>query len=85
MYEYYFTFLSITKAQRARTFLNEKGITSQLVQAPDSISSAGCGYALRIKQSDGTTAARYLQRNSLQYKRIFRSDLQSLRYQEVFL
>lgn len=57
MYEYYFTFPSVTFAQRALSELVQKGIAAELIRAPKRISSYGCGYALKVSASDGYVAS----------------------------
>lgn len=57
MYEYYFTFHSVTQAQRGLEELLRRGIYTELIRSPKKFSSAGCGYALKVLSSDGYTAA----------------------------
>lgn len=56
MYEYYFTFQSITYAQKALSELFRIGIASELIRSPKHLSAAGCSYALTVKSSDGFRA-----------------------------
>ena len=57
MYEYYFTFPSVTFAQRALSELLQKGISAELIRSPRRISSYGCGYALKVSAADGYIAS----------------------------
>lgn len=57
MFDYYFTFRSITAAQRAQIALEKDGLYSLLLRAPRAMSSRGCGYALKVRGYDGQSAA----------------------------
>ena len=57
VYEYYFTFPSVTFAQRSLSELLQKGILAELIRSPKKISSYGCGYAIRVSAADGYTAS----------------------------
>ena len=43
MYQYYFTFRSMTQAQRAVGLLRQAGVFPTLLRTPRAISSQGCG------------------------------------------
>ena len=57
MYEYYFTFPSVTFAQRVLSELLQKGIPAELIRSPKRISSYSCGYAIKVSAADGYTAS----------------------------
>lgn len=57
MYEYYFTFHSVTLAQRGLEELLRRGIYTELIRSPKRLASAGCGYALKVQAGDGYAAA----------------------------
>lgn len=57
MYEYFFTFPSVTLAQKALSELLQKGILAELIRSPKRISSYGCGYAIKVSAADGYTAS----------------------------
>ena len=42
---------TLTYAQRAERLLNENGISSAIVKAPQSLRTGGCGYALGIHRN----------------------------------
>lgn len=56
MYEYYFTFQSITHAQNALSELFRIGISAELIRSPKRFSAMGCSYALRVLSADGYSA-----------------------------
>lgn len=56
MYEYYFTFQSITHAQRALNELFRVGISAELIRSPKRLSAMGCSYTVKTRSSDGYTA-----------------------------
>lgn len=60
MNAYYFTFRSVTPAQRAQRDLEQAGIPAQLTRTPGPLAENGCGYALRVPVSRGAEAARAL-------------------------
>ena len=72
MYECYFTFRSITAAQRAERILLERGIRSKLLRSPKFLSIKGCGYALRIQNRDAITAATLLAAAQVNYSAVYR-------------
>lgn len=72
MYDYYFTFRSITGAQKGESVLIKNGIATKLLRTPKYLSQNGCGYCLRIRGRDlaGTLANFY--RDQVPYSRVFR-------------
>ena len=48
MNAYYFTFRSVTAAQRARRALTEAGVPAELRRTPGPLAKNGCGYCLRV-------------------------------------
>lgn len=48
MYDFYFTFRSMTQAQRAVGALRQAGIFPTLVRTPRAISTKGCGYSVKV-------------------------------------
>lgn len=71
MYEYYFTFLSVTMAQRGLEALLNHGIYAELVRTPRRVTSSGCGYSLKVQSRDGYGAAAVL-KNMAQPAKIIR-------------
>ena len=48
MHEYYFTFRSITTAQRARELLRRQKLPGVLLRTPKAMALQGCGHSLRV-------------------------------------
>src|SRR5699024_3056452 len=57
MYDYYFTFRSMTQAQRAVGVLQQAAIYAVLERTPRAISPQGCGYAVKVLRGDVYRAA----------------------------
>ena len=64
---------SLTYAQRAERLLNEKGIGSVIVKAPQSLRTGGCGYALSLHKNFHE-AADYLAQCGLLRGKIYRRE-----------
>lgn len=71
---YYFTFRSITPAQRGERLLKSKGIDVSLMRAVRQISAEGCGYSLRIRPKDGGTALEHFREGKIPFRRLFHQD-----------
>jgi len=74
MYDYYFTFRSMTRAQQAALELNQYGVDAQYLRAPRFISVMGCGYAVRVSQSNAHRAAAVLRLLGTKQERVFRAN-----------
>ncbi len=74
MYDYYFTFKSITGAQQGEGFLLRHGIRVRLLRSPSFLSKNGCGYALKLRGGDVANAARILRLARISYGGIYRVD-----------
>ena len=74
MFDYYFTFRSITGAQRGERALMQDGISSLLQRAPKKLSLKGCGYALKIHDNDVYAAMLALERRHVEYGKTYRVD-----------
>ena len=72
MYEYYFTFQSITYAQTALSELFRVGIFAELIRTPKRMSSMGCGYAVKVRSGDGYPAYAALRSAGIAPLRSFR-------------
>ncbi|MBQ7254873.1 MAG: DUF3343 domain-containing protein [Oscillospiraceae bacterium] len=57
MFQYYFTFRSITGAQRGLRALEGAGVRGAMTRAPKFLSVRGCGYALKVRDPDAAAAA----------------------------
>ena len=74
MYEYYFTFRSMTRAQMAVQRLNGRGIGAELVRIPKSIAAMGCGHAVRVQREDAYPASAALHAAGIGFERVFALD-----------
>lgn len=72
MYDYYFTFRSITGAQRAEKVLYGSGIRVKLLRSPKFLSIKGCGYALKVRGGEFVTVANLLHRAGVPYGSLYR-------------
>lgn len=63
---FYFTFRSVTSAQRGHRMLSLSGIPSTLQRTPGLLSVHGCGYCLRVAPRWAAQAARVLRDSALQ-------------------
>lgn len=63
---FYFTFRSVTAAQRGQARLRAAGIPSSLSRTPAALSVNGCGYCLRVAVRWASAAARTLRENGMQ-------------------
>ena len=72
MYDLFFTFHSLTRAQIAAQTLRYQGISAYLIHAPEVLSSLGCGYAVKINGADGYAASTYLRNDHIIYEKAFR-------------
>ncbi len=72
MYDYYFTFRSITGAQRGENVLVRNGVGVRLLRTPKYLSQNGCGYCLRIRSRDLAAALNLFYRELVPYSRLFR-------------
>lgn len=72
MYDIFFTFHSLTRAQLAVQTLRYQGISAYLIHAPEVLSAFGCGYAVKINGADGYTASAYLRNNHIVFEKAFR-------------
>lgn len=67
---YYFTFRSLTSAQRASKVLDQAGIRNTLLRTPKILSHYGCGYSLRVYY-DAVRAKQVLSQNRIMWKRVY--------------
>ena len=67
MNDYYVTFRSLTSAQRASFEASKHGIRAELIRTPKSLSSTGCGYALRVDQIFIQNTVKILRNGNLAY------------------
>ena len=72
MNDFYFTFRSVTGAQRGQRALQKENIRSNLLRAPKSMSANGCGYALTVRSGEERAAAAALGIWGVEYQRVYR-------------
>ena len=72
MYDYYFTFRSVTAALSASRALERAGVPSMTVRTPKELRHKGCGYSLRIREELLPLAKGALQSAGTGYQRIYR-------------
>ncbi len=68
---YYFTFRSVTAAQRGSKALHLVGISNQLLRTPKPLQQQGCGYCLRIGRRSFTAALETLRFERIKYNKIY--------------
>lgn len=72
MFEYLFTFRSLTAAQSARRLLQSEGIRAVLGRTSRQQSAHGCAYALRVNEKSGIRALRVLQAHGAPFVHLYR-------------
>ena len=72
MFEYLFTFRSLTAAQQARSVLNTQAIRAPVGRAPKRMSSGGCAYVLRVSARDGIRAMHLLRASGAEFVHLYR-------------
>lgn len=72
MFQYDFTFLSLTGAQSGRNVLHMQGIGAKLMRAPAQIASQGCAYVLQVEGRDGIRSAEALRYYAGGFQKSFR-------------
>ncbi len=72
MYDYFFTFRSVTAATQASRALERAGITTLMVRTPAELRQMGCGYSLRVKERLLQEAQQVFAQEEIAYKHLFR-------------
>ncbi len=72
MYDYYFTFRSITGAQRGERALQQEGVGYALLRSPKKLSRKGCGYALKMREKNVYAALIALEHWGVEYGKLYR-------------
>lgn len=83
MYDYYFTFRSMTQAQRAVGVLQQVAVYATLTRTPRAISPQGCGYAVKVLRGDVYRAANALRNALVLYEKCYQFTADG-RAKEVF-
>lgn len=72
MYEYLFTFRSLTQTQTAQRTLRQHGISAGMQRSPKKLSKNGCAYALNISEAQLHEAIRLFRERNLQFNALYR-------------
>ena len=68
---YYFTFRSVTLAQRGEQLLNQSGVRAVMLRTPKWMEVQGCGYSLRLWTDDVQPAVQLLQDQGILFRRVY--------------
>ena len=71
MKSYYFTFRSVTLAQRGEQLLNQSGVRAVMLRTPKWMETKGCGYSLRIWTDDVRQPVNLLRRERVPMQRVY--------------
>lgn len=83
MYDYFFTFRSVTAAMGGSRTLERAGVPNVTVRTPKDLRQKGCGYSLRVREELLPEARQALQAAGAQYQKLYRRE-GSGAWQEVF-
>ncbi|MBQ3356563.1 MAG: DUF3343 domain-containing protein [Oscillospiraceae bacterium] len=72
MYDYYFTFRSVTAALGAARALERAGVPSATVRTPKELRHKGCGYSLRVREELLPEAGQALEAAGASYQKLYR-------------
>lgn len=72
MYDYYFTFRSVTAALGASRALERAGVPSVTVRTPKELRHQGCGYSIRVREALLPDAGRALETAGAAYQKLYR-------------
>ena len=72
MFEYDFTFHTLTQAQRGRDVLHMEKIFSFLGRSPRELAARGCGYVLRVRERDAARAMEILREKNVGYVHVYK-------------
>lgn len=68
---YFITFRSVTLAQRGEGVLRKGGISAQLQRTPRWMEEQGCGYSLRLRQTEAAKGVQLLRSNQISFRKIY--------------
>ena len=66
---YYFTFRSVTFAQRGEQILKKAGFRADLMRTPKWMEAQGCGYSLRLWAEQVHPAVKILRERGIPFRR----------------
>lgn len=84
MYDYYFTFRSVTVAKRGGRTLEGAGVAPLMVRTPSNLRQMGCGYSLRVRERELPAALEALNAADVPFQRLYRKTEEG-KWQEVTL
>lgn len=67
----YITFRSVTFSQKGEGILRRAGIPGSVQRTPRWMEEQGCGYSLRIRQTDAPEAVALLRQAGVPYRKIY--------------
>lgn len=71
MYEYYFTFHSVTQAQAALRALDRDSIPSRMMRTPKAMQNQGCGHTISVRSGYYIQAKDRLEGSGILFHRVF--------------
>ena len=71
MKSYYFTFRSVTLAQRGEQVLNQSGVRAVILRTPKWMENQGCGYSLRLRTGDLLPIISLLREKGIGFRKIY--------------
>ncbi len=72
MYDYFFTFRSVTAAMTGGRVLERAGVPGVTVRTPKKLRQKGCGYSLRVREEVLPEARSALQAAGARYQKLYR-------------
>lgn len=71
MYEYYFTFGTVTAAQAAVRALDRDAVPNRLLRTPKEIQHQGCGYSIVIRSGYYYQAKDLFAQRKVEFRKVF--------------
>ena len=68
---YYFTFRSVTFAQRGEQLLQKNGVRCTLLRTPKWMEVQGCGYSLRLWTDDVRVGVKLLREQGVPMRKVY--------------
>lgn len=68
---YYFTFRSVTQAQRGEQVLNQSGLRAVMLRTPKWMENQGCGYSLRLRTGELLSVISLLRERGIGFRKIY--------------
>lgn len=67
----FITFRSVTFAQRGEAVLRQAGVSCAVQRTPRWMEEQGCGYCIRLKQSEVGEAVRRLREQQIAFRKVY--------------